>query len=117
MPPVPIDPDKQRIEAAKWTSLVSQILLIVQLGVYTTLTDELKTENVVFIDAVLVLFAMLGLSTVTWTLQELGDGKVNLHLEQTGLSNEQALGGAKYGWSKWCGKLEKAVAQRQNPTL
>ncbi|MGM0883662.1 MAG: SRPBCC family protein [Bacillota bacterium] len=48
--------------------------------------------------------------TVTWTLQDLGDGKVNLHLEQTGLSNTQALGGAKYGWSKWCGELEKVLA-------
>lgn len=48
--------------------------------------------------------------TVTWTLQDLGDGKVNLHLEQTGISNAQALGGAKYGWSKWCGELEKALA-------
>ncbi|GEM_PF-5232783 len=80
------------------------------LFVYTTVTDELKTDNVVFIDAVLVLFATLGLSKVTWTLQELEDGKVNLHLEQTGLSNEEALGGAKYGWSKWCGELEKVVA-------
>ncbi|WP_261304239.1 SRPBCC family protein [Paenibacillus andongensis] len=47
--------------------------------------------------------------TVTWTLQDLGDGKVNLHLEQTGISNEQALGGAKYGWSNWCGALEKVL--------
>lgn len=49
--------------------------------------------------------------TVTWTLQDLGDGKVNLHLEQTGISNAQALGGAKYGWSKWCGELEKMLEQ------
>jgi uncharacterized protein YndB with AHSA1/START domain len=48
--------------------------------------------------------------TVTWTLQDLGDGKVNLHLEQTGISNAQALGGAKYGWGKWCGELEKILA-------
>ncbi|WNQ11094.1 SRPBCC domain-containing protein [Paenibacillus aurantius] len=47
--------------------------------------------------------------TVTWTLQELEDGKVNLHLEQAGLSNEQALQGAKFGWTKWCGELEKVV--------
>ncbi|WP_276357619.1 SRPBCC family protein [Cohnella caldifontis] len=47
--------------------------------------------------------------TVTWTLQELGDGKVNLHLEQTGISNPQALNGAKYGWSNMCGNLEKAL--------
>lgn len=44
--------------------------------------------------------------TVTWTLQDLGDGKVNLHLEQTGISNAGALGGAKYGWTNWCGQLE-----------
>jgi uncharacterized protein YndB with AHSA1/START domain len=48
--------------------------------------------------------------TITWTLQDLGDGKVNLHLEQTGISNEPALAGAKYGWSKWCGELEKVLA-------
>ncbi|WP_248925828.1 SRPBCC family protein [Paenibacillus hamazuiensis] len=49
--------------------------------------------------------------TVTWTLQDLGDGKVNLHLEQTGISNAQALGGAKYGWTNWCGELEKLLEQ------
>jgi len=49
--------------------------------------------------------------TVTWTLQDLRDGKVNLHLEQAGISNEQVLAGAKFGWSKWCGKLEKALEQ------
>lgn len=48
--------------------------------------------------------------TITWTLQDLGNGKVNLHLEQSGISNAQALGGAKYGWSKWCGELEKIFA-------
>lgn len=48
--------------------------------------------------------------TITWTLQQLEDGKVNLHLEQTGLSNAQAVNGAKYGWSKWCGNLEQVVA-------
>ncbi|KRE46535.1 SRPBCC family protein [Paenibacillus sp. Soil724D2] len=47
--------------------------------------------------------------TVTWTLQDLGDAKVNLHLEHSGISNAQALGGAKYGWGKWCGELETAV--------
>ncbi|KIL40797.1 ATPase [Gordoniibacillus kamchatkensis] len=50
-------------------------------------------------------------NTVTWTLQDLGDGKVNLHLEQTGISNEQALGGAKYGWSAMCGELGKMLEQ------
>jgi len=48
--------------------------------------------------------------TVTWTLQNLEDGKVNLHLEQTGISNEQALAGAKYGWSNWFNGFEKALA-------
>jgi uncharacterized protein YndB with AHSA1/START domain len=47
--------------------------------------------------------------TVTWTLQDLGDGKVNLHLEQSGISNEQALNGAKYGWGKWLVGLEKML--------
>lgn len=47
--------------------------------------------------------------TVTWTLENLGDGKVNLHLEQSGISNPQALGGAKYGWTNWCGELEKLL--------
>jgi uncharacterized protein YndB with AHSA1/START domain len=47
--------------------------------------------------------------TVTWTLQALETGKVNLHLEQTGISSAQALGGAKYGWSNWCGELEKLL--------
>jgi uncharacterized protein YndB with AHSA1/START domain len=49
--------------------------------------------------------------TVTLTLQDLGDGKVNLHLEQTGFSNAQGLEGARYGWGKWCGKLEKVLEQ------
>ncbi|WP_217558677.1 SRPBCC family protein [Paenibacillus sp. GbtcB18] len=49
--------------------------------------------------------------TVTWTLEDLGDGKVNLHLEQTGISNEQALNGAKFGWTKWCDGLEKVLEQ------
>jgi uncharacterized protein YndB with AHSA1/START domain len=49
--------------------------------------------------------------TVTWTLQDLGDGKVNLHLEQVGFSNAQGLEGAKYGWSAWCGELAKLLEQ------
>jgi len=47
--------------------------------------------------------------TVTWTLQDLGDGKVNLHLEQTGFTNVQGLEGARYGWSNWFGEFEKAL--------
>ncbi|GAA0134506.1 hypothetical protein YSY43_13460 [Paenibacillus sp. YSY-4.3] len=49
--------------------------------------------------------------TVTLTLQDLGDGKVNLHLEQTGFSNTQGLEGAKYGWSSWVDKLEQVLEQ------
>lgn len=49
--------------------------------------------------------------TVTWTLQDLGDGKVNLHLEQTGIGNEQGLQGAKWGWTNWGGQLEKLLEQ------
>jgi uncharacterized protein YndB with AHSA1/START domain len=49
--------------------------------------------------------------TVTWTLQELGDGKVNLHHVQTGISNAQGLEGAKYGWGNWYGELAKMLGQ------
>ncbi|QJD82850.1 SRPBCC family protein [Cohnella herbarum] len=47
--------------------------------------------------------------TVTWTLQDLGDGKVNLHLDQTGFSNVHGLEGARYGWGNWFGGFEKAL--------
>jgi uncharacterized protein YndB with AHSA1/START domain len=50
--------------------------------------------------------------TVTWTLQDLGDGKVNLHLEQTGFSNVHGLEGARYGWSEWFGKFEQVVLEQ-----
>ncbi|MBE9914118.1 SRPBCC domain-containing protein [Paenibacillus donghaensis] len=49
--------------------------------------------------------------TVTLTLQDLGGGKLNLHLEQTGFSNAQGLEGAKYGWSSWVVELEKMLQQ------
>ncbi|NGP59422.1 SRPBCC domain-containing protein [Paenibacillus thiaminolyticus] len=49
--------------------------------------------------------------TVTWTLQDLGDGMVNLHLEQTGFSNTQGVEGAKYGWSNWFREFEKVLEQ------
>ncbi|MCA0754234.1 SRPBCC domain-containing protein [Paenibacillus sp. N4] len=49
--------------------------------------------------------------TVTWTLQDLGDGKLNLHLEQTGFSNAQGLEGARYGWNNWFGGFEQALEQ------
>lgn len=47
--------------------------------------------------------------TVTWTLQDLGDGKVNLHLEQTGFSNPHGLEGARHGWSNWFGGFEQVL--------
>lgn len=49
--------------------------------------------------------------TVTWTLHDLGDGKVNLHLEQTGFSHVHGLEGARYGWSEWFVKFENALDQ------
>jgi Uncharacterized conserved protein len=49
--------------------------------------------------------------TVNWTVQDLGNGKVNLHLEQTGFSNVQGLEGARYGWTNWHGELGKLLAQ------
>ncbi|MBD2845414.1 SRPBCC domain-containing protein [Paenibacillus sp. IB182496] len=47
---------------------------------------------------------------VTWTIRDLGDGHVNLHLEQTGITNEQGLAGAKHGWTQWCGQLNEVLA-------
>ncbi|MEK3779409.1 SRPBCC family protein [Paenibacillus sp. FSL R5-0810] len=47
--------------------------------------------------------------TVTWTLQDLGDGRVNLHLEQTGFSHVHGLEGARYGWKEWFGKFEQVL--------
>ncbi|MFE5320719.1 SRPBCC domain-containing protein [Paenibacillus sp. NPDC056579] len=49
--------------------------------------------------------------TVTWTLQDLGEGKVNLHLDQTGFSNVHGVEGARHGWSQWCGELAKVLEQ------
>jgi Uncharacterized conserved protein len=49
--------------------------------------------------------------TVTLTIQDLGNGKVNLHLEQTGMTNKQAFAGAKYGWKAWIDKLVQVLEQ------
>ncbi|GMK40835.1 hypothetical protein PCCS19_38910 [Paenibacillus sp. CCS19] len=49
--------------------------------------------------------------TVAWSIQDLGEGKLNLHLEQSGISNEQALNGAKWGVTQWCGELGKLLEQ------
>ncbi|MBH5316281.1 SRPBCC domain-containing protein [Paenibacillus sp. GSMTC-2017] len=46
---------------------------------------------------------------VVWTLKDLGDGKVNLNLNQTGFSNVHGLEGAKHGWSQWCGQLDQVL--------
>lgn len=50
-------------------------------------------------------------TTIIWTLQEDKDGTVHLHFDQTGFSKDQALGGAKYGWTSMCGQLEKVLAE------
>lgn len=47
--------------------------------------------------------------TVTWTLNELAEGQVNLHLEQTGISSEMAAAGAKQGWTNWFREFEKVL--------
>ena len=51
-------------------------------------------------------------TTVTWTLKQ-EDGTTHLHLEQTGFENEdQSYQGAKYGWARMGGELEKMLAER-----
>jgi uncharacterized protein YndB with AHSA1/START domain len=50
--------------------------------------------------------------TVTWTLHEIGDGIVRLHLDQTGITGgTQAVEGAKYGWTGMAGQLKKLLEQ------
>jgi uncharacterized protein YndB with AHSA1/START domain len=50
-------------------------------------------------------------TTVTWTLKQ-EDGTTNLHLEHTGFEKEdQAFHGAKHGWVKMAGDLEKVLAE------
>jgi len=50
--------------------------------------------------------------TVTLSIQDLKNGKVNLHLEQTGMTTQQAFAGAKYGWKAWVDKLENVLLER-----
>ncbi|WP_405174017.1 SRPBCC domain-containing protein [Paenibacillus sp. FSL H8-0260] len=55
-------------------------------------------------------------TTVTWTLSQDSEGKVNLHLDQSGFSEETkarqgAIEGAKYAWTNMGGQLEKALAE------
>lgn len=47
--------------------------------------------------------------TLTWTLEDLGDGKVSLQLEQTGFSSKEGLERARYGWNEWFKKFEKIL--------
>jgi uncharacterized protein YndB with AHSA1/START domain len=47
--------------------------------------------------------------TVVITLQDLGNGTVNLHLEQSGFSNKYGLEGARNGWGAWVEKLQKVL--------
>ena len=49
--------------------------------------------------------------TVTWTIKDLGDGKVNLHLEQTGFTNVYGLEGARHGWTAWFDKFEQVLGE------
>ncbi|WP_207953384.1 SRPBCC family protein [Paenibacillus agricola] len=83
-------------------------------GLFSLTTPSPKHGEVLIVDApnrVSYTWASGGEKhTVTWTLQDLGDGKVNLHLEQTGFANAQGLEGARYGWGKWCGELKKVLA-------
>lgn len=48
--------------------------------------------------------------TVVLTLEELGNGKVHVHLEQTGFSQSYGLAGAKHGWEDWSSKLGNILA-------
>ena len=50
--------------------------------------------------------------TVVWTLTALEGGGTQLHLDQTGISEQPgALEGAKYGQMELVGKLEKLLAE------
>lgn len=54
-------------------------------------------------------------TTVTWTLTEGADGTTQLHLDQSGFSEETkarpgAIEGATYGWTNMADKLEKLLA-------
>ncbi|GAB6930877.1 SRPBCC domain-containing protein [Paenibacillus sp. JCM 10914] len=48
---------------------------------------------------------------VTLTLKDLGNGQVNLHLDQSGFSNVHGLEGARYGWSAWIEDLKNELEQ------
>ncbi|MCM3127058.1 SRPBCC domain-containing protein [Paenibacillus provencensis] len=48
---------------------------------------------------------------VTLSLKDLGNGEVNLHLEQSGFTNIHGLEGARHGWNAWVVKLEQILEQ------
>lgn len=50
-------------------------------------------------------------NTITWTLSEGGPGMTHLHLDQTGISRDEAAEGARYGWQGMAGKLEQLLAE------
>jgi uncharacterized protein YndB with AHSA1/START domain len=50
-------------------------------------------------------------NTVTWTLKQDEDGTTHVHLDQTGISSEQAVNGAKYGWQAMAKQLEGVLAE------
>ncbi len=56
--------------------------------------------------------AMVVTTTVVWTLTEAAAGVTRLHLEQSGFPSElkQAIGGARWGWTKMLEQLETLVA-------
>jgi len=45
-----------------------------------------------------------------WNALTDSNGRVNLHLEQTGISNKHGFAGARQGWSNWCDELGKVLA-------
>ncbi|SDW80547.1 Uncharacterized conserved protein YndB, AHSA1/START domain [Alicyclobacillus hesperidum] len=50
-------------------------------------------------------------NTVTWTLREDENGGTHVHLEQTGISSEQAFHGATYGWQGMEQQLERVLSE------
>ncbi len=51
-------------------------------------------------------------TTVVWTLAQAEGGVTRLHLEQSGFRSEakQAIGGARYGWTRMFERLESLLA-------
>lgn len=51
-------------------------------------------------------------TTVTWTLSEPKPGLTRLHMEHSGFdpAAKQAIGGARYGWTRMLGQLQTVLA-------